>query len=316
MQKLLARDLERFDELLEACLKSDPALMGDIGLDLIKAGGKRIRPRLALLSAHLLGTDTHNGQTVALAVEMLHTASLLHDDLIDDAETRRGKVAAYKQFGNTMSVMAGDFLLAKVLRLLAGSANHDFTMLMSDAAAAIVAAEVRQFELSQADGTPDFESYLQVIDGKTAVLISAALEGVAILAGSPAHERQALRTFGLAYGRAFQLQDDYLDLLGDEQQLGKPVGSDLSEGKVTWPVLVLLEQGNSEAAAIVARRADQPGDAQRMAQLVRESGAAAATSARIRAESDRAVAALAGFPDSEAKTALVELVSTETERLA
>lgn len=316
MQQLLARDLARFDEHLEAELKSDPALLGNIGLELIQAGGKRLRPRLALLSARLLDASSEHGLTVALAVELLHTASLLHDDLIDESETRRGKVAAYKRFGNSISVMAGDYLLAKVLRVLAGSGNHDFTLLISDAAAEIVAAEIRQFELTLRDEQRSFDSYLKVIDGKTAVLISAALEGVAILAGAAIAEREALREFGMAFGRAFQLQDDYLDLLSDQDSLGKPVGSDLAEGKATWPVLLLLSQGNAEAAAILERRAEQPGDAERMAELLRSSGAAEATKARIREETDRAAAALAIFPDSAAKSALLELAAAESERMA
>ncbi|MBF6841976.1 polyprenyl synthetase family protein, partial [Acinetobacter baumannii] len=146
-------------------------------------------------------------------------------------------------------VMAGDFLLARVLRVLARTGNHDFTMLMSDAAAAIVEAEILQYQLADTEEY-SFESYLRVIDGKTGVLISAALEGVAVLAGTSAGERAALREFGLRYGRAFQLQDDYLDLFASERELGKPVGNDLREGKATWPVLLLLQSGNREATAI------------------------------------------------------------------
>ncbi len=315
MQQLLARDLERFDEQLEAQLQSDPALLGDIGLELIKAGGKRLRPRLSLLTARLLAADEGHGQAVAMAVELLHTASLLHDDLIDEAETRRGKVAAYRQFGNSVSVMAGDYLLAKVLRVLAGTLNHEFTLLISDVAAAICEAEIRQFQLSMS-GERSFASYLAVIDGKTGVLISAALEGVAILAGAADADRAALREFGMSYGRAFQLQDDYLDLMSDDVSLGKPAGRDLAEGKATWPVLLLLEEGNAEAAAILERRAEKAGDAERMAELLHQTGAAAATRRRIDEETGRAAAALDRFPHSPAKAALLELAGAETGRTA
>lgn len=313
MHELLSADLTRFDEYLEAELRSDPELLGQIGLELIQAGGKRIRPRLALLAAQLLGADERHGLAVAVTVELLHSASLLHDDLIDESETRRGQEAAYRRFGNSISVMAGDYLLARVLRVLARTGNHEFTMLMSDVAAAICEAEIRQFQIAQS-ADYSFSQYLSVIDGKTAELISAALEGVAILAGAGETERRALREFGMRYGRAFQLQDDYLDLLADGEQLGKPVGNDLSEGKATWPVLLLLEQGNSEAAAIVERRAAEAGDTSRMAQLVREAGAAEATLERIAEESRLAADALSVFPPSAARSALLELAGAEAAR--
>lgn len=315
MHQLLDRDLQLFDEQLEAELRSDPALLGDIGASLIHAGGKRIRPRLALLTARLLGAREEHGFAVAMAVEMLHTASLLHDDLIDESDTRRGQLAAHRRFSNSISVMAGDFLLARVLRVLARTGNHDFTMLMSDAAAVIVEAEILQYQLAESE-EHSFDSYLRVIDGKTAVLISTALEGVAVLADAPAGTRAALREFGLRYGRAFQLQDDYLDLFATEQELGKPVGNDLREGKATWPVLLLLESGSSEAAAILARRAAEPGDVTRMVGLIRESGAAAATLDRVNEEARLARAALTAFPESDARSQLMELAAVENERAA
>lgn len=313
VQKTMNASLDRFDERLAAELTSDPGLLGDIGRNLIQAGGKRMRPRLALLAAELLGTDAQHGMTVALAVEMLHTASLLHDDLIDESDTRRGQAAAHRRFGNTVSVMAGDFLLARVLRLLAITGNNAFTLLMSDVAAAICEAEIRQYQLAET-GDHSFASYLQVIDGKTGVLISAALEGVALLAGSSDTRRAALREYGLRYGRAFQMRDDWLDLLGDSRGLGKPAGNDLQEGKATWPVLLLLDAGVSEAGEILGRRASRDGDAARMAELLREHEASALTLERIAREADAAVEALAVFPASEARDSLVALARAEAGR--
>ena len=315
MLKTLDRDLQLFDQHLEAELRSDPALLGDIGTSLIQAGGKRIRPRLALLAAKLLETDDNHGTVVAMAVEMLHSASLLHDDLIDESDTRRGQMAAHRRFGNSVSVMAGDFLLARVLRVLARTGNHEFTMLMSDVAAAIVEAEIRQFQLAES-GRYSFDDYLQVIDGKTAVLMSAALEGVAILAEARPQQRAALKEFGLRYGRAFQLQDDLLDLVASETELGKPVGNDLREGKATWPVLLLLKNGNAEAAAILERRAAEQGDVARMVELLEESGAAAATVERVNDESRLALAALETFPESWVRLELEGLAAAENERVA
>jgi len=311
---VVSADLDEFDERLAAELTSDPGLLGDIGRNLIQAGGKRIRPRLALLAARLLdGAGSRDGMTVAMAVEMLHTASLLHDDLIDEAPTRRGQETAHQRFGSTVSVMAGDFLLARVLRLLALEGHNGLMLLMSDVAATICEAEIRQYELAGTDSY-SFSEYLKVIEGKTAVLISAALEGVALLASSPAEERQAVRNYGLHYGRAFQLRDDLLDLTGDVGDLGKPGGTDLREGKVTWPVLLLLDMGYTEARDIVGRRAARDGDAARMKELLEESGAVRQTLERIREETEAAEAALAVFPDSAAKTALKELAAAEAGR--
>src|SRR5699024_8453130 len=155
-------------------LHSDPPLLGEIGLDLMQAGGKRIRPRLAILAAKLLETELSHANDVGMAVELLHTASLLHDDLIDESETRRGKITAYRRFGNSVSVMAGDFLLARVLRILARSGEPEFTMLISDVAAKVVEAEVKQLQLAD-DMEVNEADYFKVIEGKTAELMSAAV---------------------------------------------------------------------------------------------------------------------------------------------
>jgi octaprenyl-diphosphate synthase len=312
--ELISDDLKQFDRKLESELSSDIAVLGDIGLELIRAGGKRLRPSLSFLTARLLSASREDGMRVALAVELLHTASLLHDDLIDDAETRRGHTAAFRQYGNALSVMAGDFMLARVLRLLAVTNEPELTLLLADTAAAICEGEVLQFQLAAA-GTRSFESYRRVIDSKTGVLIAAALEGVAILAGVDDARRSALRKYGLHFGRAFQLQDDYLDLLGDPASLGKPTGGDLREGKATYPVLLLLDQGVSEAAAILERRAAEAGDVERMASLVRQHGADEATRAEVMREADTAIQALAAFPESAARNELMKLGIRERDRI-
>lgn len=273
MFDLIAADLRRFEERLPAELRSDVAFIEAIGEDLVAAGGKRLRPALAFLTGKLLDADDEATMQVALAVELLHSASLLHDDLIDDADTRRGSEAAFRRYGNVVSVMSGDFMLARVLGLLARTGSADFTRLMAETAAAICEGEVLQFQVaSLADYS--FDNYRRVIEGKTAALLAAACAGVGLLAGADAAALEALERFAMAYGRAFQMQDDYLDLLGDPATLGKPVGGDLREGKATYAVLVLLlDAGVEEARAILERRAAQPGDVERMAELVRRHGA-------------------------------------------
>jgi octaprenyl-diphosphate synthase len=315
VSELIQGNLKQFDEKLGNELSSEVAVLGEIGLQLIRAGGKRLRPTLSFLTAQLLGAAPQHGMSVALSVELLHTASLLHDDLIDDADTRRGHKAAFRQYGNALSVMAGDFMLARVLRLLALANSPQLTLLLADTAAVICEGEVLQFQLAET-ASYSFAGYRKVITSKTAVLIAAALEGVAILAGVDGTPRSALREYGLCFGRAFQLQDDYLDLLGDPAILGKPVGGDLREGKATYPVLLLLEQGVTEAAEILQRRASDPGDIARMASLVRQHGADAATRAEVLKEAEAATRALAAFPDSAARQELINLSNRETSRLA
>lgn len=315
MFDLIAADLRRFEERLPKELTSNVAFIEAIGEDLVAAGGKRLRPSLAFLTGKLLAADDEASMQVALAVELLHSASLLHDDLIDDADTRRGSEAAFKRYGNVVSVMSGDFMLARVLGLLARSGSAAFTGLMSETAAAICEGEVLQFQVaSLADYS--YDNYRRVIDGKTAALLAAACEGVALLAGADDHHIAALRAFALAYGRAFQMQDDYLDLLGSAERLGKPIGGDLREGKATYPVLVLiLDHGLDEARAILERRAGRQGDVERMIELIRQHGADDTARRQIGAEAEAALAALTAFPPSPALSALESLAESETLRV-
>ncbi|MDF1523363.1 MAG: polyprenyl synthetase family protein [Trueperaceae bacterium] len=306
--------LARFEERLQAELRSDVAFIEAIGEDLAGAGGKRLRPTLAFRAADLVGADPEQTMVVALAVELLHSASLLHDDLIDDADTRRGGVAAFRRYGNVVSVMSGDFMLARVLGLLAQSASPAFTQLMSETAARICEGEVLQFQAATLEAH-DFATYRSVIEGKTAVLLAAALEGPAMLHGAPEGARTALRRFGMAYGRAFQMQDDRLDLLGDPALLGKPVGGDLREGKATYPVLALFDLGIEEPRAILRRHAREPGDVERVVALVREHGTDRRTAEAIAAEARAAIAALEIFPPSPARAALEALAQHELERI-
>ena len=312
--ELLKPNLADFETRLAAELRSSVAFIDAIGDDLARAGGKRLRPSLAFLAGQLLGGGREQALQVALAVELLHSASLLHDDLIDDAETRRGVDAAFRRYGNVVSVMSGDFMLARVLGILARSESPAFTQLMSETAARICEAEVLQFEMATLE-TYSLDNYFTIIDGKTAVLFAAALEGVALLTHTPDAERQALRDYGMFYGRAFQLQDDYLDLLGDAKVLGKPVGGDLREGKATFAVLELLGAGVGEARTILRRHGAGAGDTERMIALVRQHGADKRAQAEIERSARSALTALEVFPPSTAKTMLVGLAERELERV-
>ena len=313
--KSIQSELTAFETALAAELRSSVAFIEAIGEDLVSAGGKRLRPALAFLSARLVRADAEAGMRVALAVELLHSASLLHDDLIDDSSTRRGFEAAFLRYGNVVSVMSADFMLARVLGLLAHADSAEFTRLMSQTAARICEAEVLQFQMATLE-TYSFDNYFSIIEGKTAVLLAAALEGPAILSHADEAQRRALRTFGLRYGNAFQMRDDYLDLLGSAAELGKPVGGDLREGKATYPVLLLLEAGVEEARAILRRHARREGDVARMVGLVREYGADVRTRERIVQEAQGATEALSHLPASPERDALRSLAELELERVA
>jgi octaprenyl-diphosphate synthase len=310
---IVAERLSTFESRLRAELRSDVAFIEAIGDDLVRAGGKRLRPTLAFLAADLVDADPEAGMRVALAVELLHAASLLHDDLIDDAETRRGAVAAFRRYGNVVSVMSGDFMLARVLGLLASSGSSDFTRLMSQTAALICEGEVLQFQAATLEAY-DMDVYLRVIEGKTAALLATALEAPALIAGAPDGQQAALRRFGLAYGRAFQMQDDLLDLLGDPDRLGKPVGGDLREGKATLPVLALLEAGVDEPRAILRRHAREDGDVERVIELVRAHGIDRSAAAVVQTQAADAIAALDAFAASPARDALIGLAQREIDR--
>lgn len=314
MVPLIADRLTEFETRIQDELRSDVAFIEAIGGDLVGAGGKRLRPSIAFLAGALVGADDEASMRVALAVELLHSASLLHDDLIDDADTRRGAKAAFRRYGNVVSVMSGDYMLARVLGILARLGSDAFTQRMSETAARICEGEVLQFQMATLE-TWDLPTYETVIEGKTAVLLATAAEGPALVSGADGHVCAALRDYGMAYGRAFQLRDDYLDLLGDSERLGKPVGGDVREGKVTLPVLGLITDGVEEALAIVRRHAGDAGDVERMIELVRAHGGDVRTQRAIADEVERARAALEPLPADAARDALMALAEAELERI-
>ncbi len=315
MFELIGDELAEFERAIRAQVRSDVAFIEAIGGDLVAAGGKRLRPSLAFLTRALLGAERESAMSVALAVELLHSASLLHDDLIDDADSRRGAEAAFRRYGSVVSVMSGDFLLARVLSILANTGHAGFTGLMAQTAAAVCEGEVLQFQSASLQDR-SVAGYFRIVDGKTGALFVAATVGVGMLAGVDAAKLEALRAFAVAYGRAFQLRDDVLDLLGDPATLGKPVGGDLREGKATYPVLLLLEDGIDEPRAILDRHAADPGDLERVVGLVRRHGADRRSLERIDAEAALAVQALAAFPPSAARDALTALVVSEPVRVS
>ena len=309
-----------FEARMREVLTSDVEFISLIGEDLVTAGGKRVRPLVTLLAAQALGAvpGTRGWADIlrlSVCVELLHSASLLHDDLIDDSDTRRGRETAFRRFGNVVSVMSGDFMLARLLGVLAGlPGNPPLTRAFGQAASVICEGEVLQFQVaSYADYS--FGNYFKVIHGKTAALLELAAHAPALLLGCVPEQCAALRTYGAEYGLAFQMQDDLLDLLGEEERIGKPVGGDLREGKATYPTLLLLEGSHGrEVREILERRAAEAGDVERVIALARQEGADLRTQAEIRRRAEVAIEALSVFSPSPARLALEALAQREIER--
>jgi octaprenyl-diphosphate synthase len=309
----LENRLERFELRLRELVRSDVEFVQAIEEDLVTAGGKRIRPSLVYLSAALIGPVVHDDE-LALAVELLHSASLLHDDLVDDAETRRGHQAAFRKYGNAVSVLSGDYLLSRLMHLLSQAQNLELVGMFAETARELSESEVLQFQVAALE-TYSQENYQRIITGKTASLMRLSCEGVAVLAGSPPALRSALAQFGLMYGQAFQMRDDYLDLMGSEAQLGKPVGGDLREGKLTALTLLLLENFPRETSPIFRRRGQNSNDLETLRQLALASGLADQVVQAIAQRVGQAIAALQVFANSSARQALEQLAHREHSRL-
>ncbi|GIW26913.1 MAG: octaprenyl-diphosphate synthase [Meiothermus sp.] len=305
--------LEAFELRLREVVRSEVEFVQLIEEDLVTAGGKRVRPRLVFLASNALG-GVPNAMELALAVELLHSASLLHDDLVDDAETRRGKEAAFRKYGNAVSVLSGDYLLSRLMALLAQTGHMELVAMFAETARQLSEAEVLQFQVAALHDY-SLENYERIIDGKTASVMRVACEGAAVLGDAPPAQREALARFGSFYGQAFQMRDDYLDLMGTAEVLGKPAGGDVREGKVTLITLRLLEAYPEEVGAIFKRRAAEPGDIARLQELAVLSGADLEVTEAIAARVEQAVAALHGLPHSIYRDELESLAKRELVRV-
>ncbi len=310
---VLEAKLQSFEAALAQLVQSEVLFIRLIHQDLVAAGGKRIRPRLVFLASGALGGAPFE-EELALAVELLHSATLLHDDLIDDAETRRGKEAAFRRYGNAVSVLAGDFLLSRLLHVIARTGQMELVERFAQVAKTLSEGEVLQFQVAALEEY-SLENYERVITAKTAALMALCTEGPALLLDQRDGVREALYRYGLLYGQAFQMRDDYLDLMGSPEALGKPIGGDLREGKATLIPLLLLER-HPEVREVLKRRGREEGDLELLRRLAWETGAAEEAVRRIRARAEAAALALKPLPPSLYREALEALALAEAERLA
>ncbi len=309
--RLVNADMARVNQLILAKAGSDVEMIPEVANHLISSGGKRLRPMLTLAAAQMSGYVGEGHIALATAVEFMHTATLLHDDVVDESDMRRGKLAARKVWGNQASVLVGDFLLGQAFRMMVDVGVMECLGILSDAAAIIAEGEVMQLAAAKNMTTTESD-YLAVIKAKTAALFSAAAEVGPVLAGRPRDEQYALRSYGINLGFAFQLVDDALDYGGTTAQLGKNVGDDFREGKVTLPVLVAYARGTAEDRSFwqrcIAEGNLQPSDLSSAIERLGRAQAIEETVARARSYGALAKSSLAPFKDSPHKRALLEVV--------
>jgi octaprenyl-diphosphate synthase len=312
---LLAREMEQVDAVIRARLVSDVALVNQISSYIIGAGGKRIRPRLVLLFAQALGFDGPQRFELAAIVEFIHTATLLHDDVVDESGLRRGRQTANALFGNAASVLVGDFLYSRAFQMMVAVDRMRVLDVLADATNVIAEGEVLQL-MNMHDPDLAVESYLRVIRFKTAKLFEASARLGAVLAEAPPALEEACADYGRSLGTAFQLVDDLLDYEGATTELGKNVGDDLREGKPTLPLLLAMARGNAAERSLI-RHAIEHGEVARLPEIVRivrHTGAIEATREAARTEADMAQHRAALLPPSAAREALLELCVRSVER--
>ena len=311
----MAGEMQLVDAVIRARLSSDVALIEQISNYIIGAGGKRIRPRLVLLFATALGFQGPQRHELAAIVEFIHTATLLHDDVVDESSLRRGRQTANAMFGNAASVLVGDFLYSRAFQMMVSVNRMRVLDVLADATNVIAEGEVLQL-MNMHDPDIAVEDYLRVIRFKTAKLFEASARLGAVVADAPLEVENACADYGRALGTAFQLVDDLLDYEGNTESLGKNVGDDLREGKPTLPLLFAMAHG-TESDRHLIRRAIEQGEVDRLPEIigiVRRTGAIEATRAAARGEADAARRSIERLRPSEAKNFLLELAARSVER--
>ncbi len=310
-RELVAADLVEVNRLILEHLQSQVPLIPELARHLIAAGGKRIRPILTLLSARLCGYGGNRHIGLATAVEFIHTATLLHDDVVDESGLRRGNPTANSVWGNKAPVLVGDFLFSRAFQLMVADGSLEVLRILSEASAVIAEGEVAQLITSNDTGIEE-EDYLRVIRAKTATLFRAACRIGAVVAERPEDEARALADYGEALGIAFQLVDDALDYGAERTVLGKEVGDDFRDGKITLPILVAFARGTEAERAFWRRTLEeldqQPGDLERALEILRRRGALRDTVERAVRYGETARRQLERFPAGPAREALSDLV--------
>ncbi|CAH8226123.1 octaprenyl diphosphate synthase [Vibrio aestuarianus] len=316
IQTLTANDMAKVNETIQAQLNSDVSLINQLGFYIVSGGGKRLRPLLAILSARALGYQGEAHTTAAAFIEFIHTATLLHDDVVDESDMRRGKATANAAFGNAASVLVGDFIYTRSFQMMTKLGSLRILELMSDAVNVIAEGEVQQLMNCNDPDTTE-ESYMLVIYSKTARLFEAATQIGAILNDAPQEIETALQNYGKYLGTAFQLIDDVMDYTSDGKEMGKNVGDDLAEGKPTLPLLYAMQNGTPEQASMIREAIEKSNGMERLDEILavmKQTGSLEYTTQKAQQEADKAIAELAVITDSDYKQALITLAHMAVNR--
>jgi octaprenyl-diphosphate synthase len=311
----IVADLARVDEVIRRRLASDVVLIRTIAQYIVASGGKRLRPALVLLSACAFGIDNPARHELAAVIEFIHTATLLHDDVVDESNMRRGRRTANAEFGNAASVLVGDFLYSRAFQMIVEAGSLRVMKVLADATNVIAEGEVLQL-LNVHDADTDEESYLRVIRYKTAKLFEAATQVGAILGNGTPGQEVALTEYGMHLGTAFQLVDDVLDYSGDLQETGKNLGDDLAEGKPTLPLIHAMRAGTAAEREVVRHAIEHGGkaDLEAVVAAIHRTGALDYARECARAEANAASARLEHVPHSACRDSLLQLAHFSVER--
>jgi len=312
---LVANDMDEVDKVIARRLESGVPLVGEVSRYIISAGGKRLRPALLLLVCGALGYTGSQRFNLAAVVEFIHTATLLHDDVVDESTLRRGRPTANESFGNPASVLVGDFLYSRAFQMMVDAGDMRIMQILADATNVIAEGEVLQL-MNMHDASLDESGYLRVIRSKTAKLFEASARLGAVLAQAPPSVERACADYGQALGTAFQVIDDVLDYDGDAGEMGKNLGDDLREGKATLPLIAAMQRG-TDAQRQVVREAIQSGsvgELERIVAIVHDTGALEVTRQAAAAEARRAIDAAGHLPGNSFTSGLLQLAAQLLER--
>ena len=312
---LAAGDMRAVDQLISESLESDVALVSQVSEYIVMSGGKRLRPLIVLLAARALGYEGEQHVRAATIIEFIHTATLLHDDVVDSSSRRRGQDSANTVFGNQASVLVGDFLYSRAFQMMVDIGEMRVMQILADATNTIAAGEVMQL-MSVHDPDTTEDDYRQVIYRKTARLFEAGSQIAAVLSGQDAKIESSMVDYGRHLGTAFQLVDDALDYAASAEELGKNIGDDLAEGKATLPLIYAMQNGSEEDSKIIRNAILEGGLDQldRITSIIESTGALQYTADKAREAADLAIAALADVPDSNFKQALINIAELSIQR--
>lgn len=312
---LIKQDLTASNQLIQMRLRSDVALINQMGSYIINSGGKRLRPIIALLSARAMGYDADKHIHLATIIEFIHTATLLHDDVVDASDMRRGNETANALWGNPASVLVGDFLYSRAFEMMVEIGNLRVLDILSHATNTIAEGEVMQLINCQDPDTSE-ERYLNVIHCKTAKLFEAAAQLGGIISGASETDEQCLAKYGMHLGTAFQLRDDVLDYSSTPEEIGKNIGDDLAEGKPTLPLIFAMRQGTQQQASIIRHAIEQGGkdDIDAVTEAIVATGAITYTNQIAQQEAALAIAAISELPDSDYTRAMKTLAHFSVDR--